>query len=160
VLSCECSGCADKATSCDTSGLCIDSDCTGKTCDMGQFCADTGTCTDACAGAKCPAGSECKLGDCVPVPVTPDKDAGVILPPGDGDGGDGDDLPPPKADAGSKGDDAGSMTGDGDGTASVNVKKSGCGCRVPGSRDTTGQRGGALFGLLVLGSLLIRRRRR
>jgi MYXO-CTERM domain-containing protein len=67
VEKCQCAGCGASET-CQSDGLCLASACKGKSCAMGEFCAADGTCTDACAGAACPSGQVCKLGQCVAAP--------------------------------------------------------------------------------------------
>jgi MYXO-CTERM domain-containing protein len=141
VQSCVLDGC-DEGEACEEDGLCVEAACLGVRCGPGRTCVG-GTCADACADAVCPEDEECVRGECRPtVPPVPDAglpDAG----PGD-DAGDGDDAGP-GMDAGPR-TDAGGGTGDG----------SGCGCRTTGAG---GSAGSALLFLLVLGVLVIRRRR-
>lgn len=49
---------------CQNNGVCIENDCIGITCPVGQRCT-MGKCVDACSGVVCPLGQVCRLGTCV-----------------------------------------------------------------------------------------------
>lgn len=51
---------------CDNSGVCVDPDCLGVTCDDGEVC-NNGECVAACDGVECPYGQACRVGVCVDV---------------------------------------------------------------------------------------------
>lgn len=143
---CECEGCA-AGLSCDAaSGACETSACVGVDCSPspGTVCRD-GACVDACAGAVCPRGQICAMGECV---ADPDfgADAGVT----------GEDAGTTTRDAGAAPMDAGSALDGGRGPRTS--VSSGCGCRAAGARDTGGAPIAAL-GLAALAIGLARRRR-
>jgi MYXO-CTERM domain-containing protein len=57
-------GTCPTGTTCQTSGVCIQTDCIGVTCPAGERCSN-GQCVDACSGVTCPLGEVCRLGTCV-----------------------------------------------------------------------------------------------
>ena len=160
--SCACSSC-EGTQICGADNVCIDAGCESQTCMAGSHCA-MGACVDDCAGTKCPAGQLCTMGACA---ADPNANVGGSGSTGgtDGIGGDIMIVIPPKA--GSSG--TGETTGGTGGTKPANdgtpdelssgvgaAEAKGCGCSIPGS----GGGGRALAGLVLLGALGLRRRRR
>lgn len=144
ILSCEYEPCMSGET-CQMDGSCLEDACVGVTCPAGEYCMG-GSCVDSCAGAVCPDGEMCEMGMCVPEVI---PDAG---PPPTPDAG------PPAEDAGTGGPmDAGVEMDAGDGRAPPDVTP-GCDCTV--KRDTHRSPIGLGLGVVLLGLLAYRRRRR
>jgi len=144
---CGCEPCPD-GTVCDGSGLCVPTACAGVTCDAGFVC-NGGACVDACQGAVCPPGERCEIGACVP-----DNGAGGSGGSGAGGaGGNGTGGAGGNAGAGGNGGKAGAGGPPPLGNDQVSSDSSGCG-------GCSGAGGGAGFGLLALGLLFVRPRRR
>jgi len=144
---CGCEPCPD-GTVCDGSGLCVPELCAGVSCEAGFVCSG-GVCVDACQGAICPAGERCEVGACVP-------GAGAGGSGGSGTGGVG--GVGGHGGKGGSGVGAGGSGGNGaggDGETKDPLGDSGAaGCGCSSSAD------GAAFGLLALGLVFARPRRR
>jgi Putative metal-binding motif len=50
---------------CNKDNFCIRSPCVGVNCGAGEYCNDTGVCTNRCAGVVCAAGATCNNGLCL-----------------------------------------------------------------------------------------------
>jgi MYXO-CTERM domain-containing protein len=158
--SCACTSC--EGTQVCHENVCVDSGCENQTCVAGSHCS-MGNCVDDCAGTKCPQGQLCQLGGCVADPL-----AEVGGSNGTGGNGSGGQIVVVIPESGK-----GGVTGSVDGTAGTKATSggsqslssgdessgdggSGCGCSIPGGPG--GAR--ARLGLLLLGALGLRRRRR
>ncbi|MSP25697.1 MAG: DUF4114 domain-containing protein [Myxococcales bacterium] len=152
IEKCQCAGCA-ATESCEPSGLCLPTACVGVMCAEGTHCDASGNCVDDCAGAVCPKGEVCALGDCVPDPNPGTGGAGGATTSGGiFDGGS-------DASGGSTASNsAGATTGGG-----LNRRDGGCACELnPGAAAGASGRGlvpwhGWLFGLAALAASLGRR---
>lgn len=150
--SCACTSCEGTQV-CGDQNVCVDSGCEKQTCMAGMHCA-MGACVDDCAGTKCPAGQRCDTGSCIP---DPSANTGGSASTGgsDGTGTGGDIVIVNPGNAGSTG---GGTKSKGDGTPdslSSGDPAKGCGCGVP-----SGGNDARALGLLLLGALGLRRRRR
>jgi MYXO-CTERM domain-containing protein len=157
--SCACTSC--EGTQVCHDNVCVDSGCENQTCMAGSHCS-MGNCVDDCAGTKCPQGQVCQMGGCVA-----DPNAEVGGSNGTGGSGSGGQIivvipePGKGGTTGSLDGTAGKATSGGSqelssGDETTGDGGKGCGCSVPGGRS--GAR--ALIGLLLLGALGLRRRRR
>jgi MYXO-CTERM domain-containing protein len=146
---CDCTGCA-AAETCEPTGLCLPTLCVGVTCNAGEYCDASGTCIDACAGAVCPEGQICSLGQCVPGGAGGAGGAGTggtIFADGGGN---------PTGTGGTGG--ASATSGGGGSVFQGGDDNGGCGCRVGGD-PTSPWIASALTGLAALAYGLRRRRR-
>ncbi len=162
--SCACTSC-EGTQICGANNVCIDAGCESQTCMAGSHCA-MGACVDDCDGTKCPAGQLCAMGACIPDPNASVGGSGSTGGT-DGVGGDIMIVIPPKAGSSGSGDPTGGGSGgtksdDGtpdelsSGSDPAALAAKGCGCSIPG----TGGGGRTLAGLVLLGALGLRRRRR
>jgi MYXO-CTERM domain-containing protein len=156
--SCACTSC--EGTQVCHGNVCVDAGCESQTCMAGAHCA-LGQCVDDCAGTKCPQGQLCEMGACIP-----DLNAQVGGSSGVGGSGTGGDIViviPGKGGSSGSVDGGAGKTANAAGTDSLSsgadpaeLAAKGCGCRVAGRGD--GSR--LLAGLVLMGALGLRRRRR
>ena len=137
-------------------GVCELDRCLSVRCPAGLICRD-GECVDSCTGVTCGTGEICRTGVCVPDPCVPVVCGtmercldGVCVPAGPVDGG--------AFDASGSGGDGGATDAGRRGAAAA--KDAGCGCRVSGIDAQPGTPMGALALLGLLGTIVLRRRRR
>ena len=147
VTRCTLGGTCDAGETCTADGRCVPMGCDGVSCGPGTHC-EGGTCVDSCIGAVCPEGQMCTGGMCVAMerpdagsPLDRDAQAGIDsgTPMGEDGGG-------------------GGFDGGVDGGRAPRARDEGCACRAAGAREGDA-RGGIALGLLVLGAVLVRRRR-
>jgi MYXO-CTERM domain-containing protein len=152
VLNCNCRPCSGTDVCNTTSGQCVKPACATAACTAPQVCdPNTGACVDPCMGAVCPGGAMCTAGKCgEPVMVTMTAPDPAMLPGGGGLTDPSVDTPAvinPSGGAAGSGSTASSGAGGSAGSGTTSTPrpifaptapvKSGCGCSLPGSSNSS-----------------------